>query len=255
MSEKSVVLVSGGMDSYLALMLAKRQGEVVEGVFVNYGQPCISRERTVVQAWNRFFKISIKEVILPLKSFSGSRGFDKTTSDSWMDYVVPMRNLWLIMAGATRANELGASVIHTGIRHSALGTQTFPDTFLDFIQSAEVTINKAIGSGNFSITTLGGLKRWEIFKAAYDLDMENRPDGFWKPTPKECKRTFYLSGMINHTRSGYDMSPPYDKLYEWGHGPSKEEDWDVQIKARAEAWWKFCQEVDFDPKGHSLYAQ
>ena len=64
--DRLVVLLSGGMDSTLAFLIAKARGENVLGLFVDLGQPYANKERKAIESLKKAYADCI-ETTKPLE--------------------------------------------------------------------------------------------------------------------------------------------------------------------------------------------
>jgi len=62
-SRESIVLLSGGIDSAACAHLVQLRGRTIRALFVDYGQPSASSERTAANKISKFLSIPIDEVI------------------------------------------------------------------------------------------------------------------------------------------------------------------------------------------------
>jgi 7-cyano-7-deazaguanine synthase len=169
----AVVLLSGGMDSTVALALTTAQGPVRAALSVDYGQ----RHVTEIEAARRVAAYyGVPHLILDLTSWgrllSGSALTDPTVEVPEGHYaapnmavtVVPNRNATMLMAAAGVAESLGASRVITAV-HSG-DHAVYPDCRPEFITAAaaaaeagtgnKVTIEAPfIGISKTDIATLG----------------------------------------------------------------------------------------------------
>ncbi len=152
--KKAVVLLSGGLDSSVALYLAKSEGfEEVHAVSFNYGQ----RHETELTHAKEIAKIAgvaaHKIVTLNLGDFGGSSLTDKsmevedgdvTRTDIPVTYV-PARNMVFLSIAASYAESIGAQDIYIGV--SQVDYSGYVDCRQEFIDAMEVAINKGTVMG------------------------------------------------------------------------------------------------------------
>jgi 7-cyano-7-deazaguanine synthase len=153
MPQRAVVLLSGGLDSTTAAALASRQGWMLHGLTVRYGQThvCeIDAARRVAQALG--FERHI-ELDVDLKAFGGSalvgdapvpKGRDLAGSDIPSTYV-PARNTVLLALALAWAETLEAERIVIGV--NALDYSGYPDCRPEFISAFEYLATLATKAG------------------------------------------------------------------------------------------------------------
>jgi len=59
---KVTILTSGGIDSTVCIAFYINQGFIVEGLFIDYGQPALLRERKAIKKIAKHYKITVHEV-------------------------------------------------------------------------------------------------------------------------------------------------------------------------------------------------
>lgn len=141
---KSIVLLSGGLDSTVALYWAKSKGEVLAAVGVNY---CQRHWVELPQA----AKIA-REAGVPFESEQlGARGVGLNAALTRADAsistaaqaIVPCRNLAFLTLAAAWVEKLGADSIVVGF--SAADAADFPDCRAPFARAAATAISLSLG--------------------------------------------------------------------------------------------------------------
>lgn len=235
---KSVVLLSGGMDSAYSLLEARELSEVQECIFFNYGQRNVAIERRLSSAMASGYDFPFKEIHLPLRQLATSgvtedlEGTQHPQNSSLLKYFVPGRNDLFLTYGAIRAYTLGATAIFSGI--CSTSPNAYPDCTEMFTLAKQNTLRLALGYPSLALYSPAmHLERWQVFQ-----------------------QTFLLAGAqgLNllrwHTTTGYGISEALDwvkafkidraKQWDWGYGPDVDpEDLDPALWARREAWFKF----------------
>jgi len=151
--KKAVVLLSGGLDSSVAIHLAKSEGYEVYALSFNYGQ---KHSKEVECAKAIALKIEVVEhniVTLQLNLWGGSsltdskmevENGDVSRTDIPPTYV-PARNMVFLSVAASYAEAIGAQDIFIGV--SEVDYSGYVDCREEFIRSMEQTINKGTVMG------------------------------------------------------------------------------------------------------------
>ena len=149
MSERAVVLVSGGMDSAVTLAIARAQGLVCYALSVDYGQRHVS-ELTAAQRVAAQFGAVHKTVKVELRSIGGSALTDEIAVPEQaaagipVTYV-PARNTIMLAIALGWAEVLGANNIFCGV--NAVDYSGYPDCRPEFIAGFEQLANLATKAG------------------------------------------------------------------------------------------------------------
>jgi 7-cyano-7-deazaguanine synthase len=179
---KSVVLLSGGLDSTTTLAVAKSQGYTLHALTFRYGQ----RHQWEIEAAKRIalhFQVAQHRIFdVNLNSFGGSaltaeikvpkdRGLEEISKDIPITYV-PARNTIFLSLALAWAEVLGSGDIFIGV--NALDYSGYPDCRPEFIQSFEQTANLGTRAGvegnKFKIhTPLINLNKAQIIKKGMEL--------------------------------------------------------------------------------------
>lgn len=150
---RSVVLLSGGLDSYTAAAVARREARELYALSINYGQRHV-RELEAARAVASDLGVRRHlEMDLDLSKFGGSalttdvdvpkdRPFD--SSDIPITYV-PARNTIFLSLALGWAEVLGASEIVIGV--NALDYSGYPDCRPEFIRAFETMASLATRAG------------------------------------------------------------------------------------------------------------
>lgn len=154
--DRAVVLLSGGLDSYLSCALALKKHEIILGLTFDYGQKSAAKEmaaaRKMTQHWH--FRHQVVELpwlknlgesaltssttLLPKFHDPAKLKEKKATEKSAEAVWVPNRNGAFINIAASFAESLGASWIITGFNREE--ATTFPDNTSDYVHR----INRAL---------------------------------------------------------------------------------------------------------------
>ncbi len=146
--KKAVVLLSGGLDSAIALYLAKNKGFEVHAMSFDYGQRH-NKELNNAKALARKLNIKAHKIVkLNLGDFGGSSLTDTNMeiedgninrNDIPITYV-PARNMVFLSIAASYAETIEAQDIFIGV--SEVDYSGYVDCRADFIQAMENAINK-----------------------------------------------------------------------------------------------------------------
>ena len=149
---KSIILLSGGLDSLTCLGIAKSNSEECFAISFDYGQ----KHNSELQASKNIAKeFNIIHKIINLKDLGSLGGSSLTQSNiSVPDFIenknnlddsqipntyVPCRNLIFLSFACAYAEVFGAQKIYIGV--NAIDYSGYPDCRADFINSMQQTIN------------------------------------------------------------------------------------------------------------------
>lgn len=153
---KAVVLLSGGLDSAVALHLAKSQGFDVVALSFNYGQRH-NRELESAKAVAKHAGVVAHQVVsLMLSNWGGSSLTDSTMEVENGDVdrtdipatYVPARNMVFLSVAASLAEAVGAQDIFIGV--SQVDYSGYVDCRQEFIDAMQFAINKGTVMGAVS---------------------------------------------------------------------------------------------------------
>lgn len=150
---KAIVLLSGGLDSAVALYLAKSKGYEVHALSFNYGQRH-DRELNAAKALAEKAGVAAHQVVtLKLDQWGGSsltdnnlevEDGDVNRQDIPVTYV-PARNMVFLSVAASYAEAIGAQAIFIGV--SEVDYSGYVDCRQEFIDAMEAAINKGTVMG------------------------------------------------------------------------------------------------------------
>lgn len=150
---KAVVLLSGGLDSSVALYVAKHDGHEVHAISFDYGQRH-NKELECARAIANRARVASHHVInLKLDLWGGSSLTDKSMSiengdvertDIPVTYV-PARNMVFLSVAASLAEAIGARHIYIGV--SEVDYSGYVDCRKEFIDAMQNAINKGTVMG------------------------------------------------------------------------------------------------------------
>jgi 7-cyano-7-deazaguanine synthase len=151
--KKAIVLLSGGLDSSVAIYLAKSEGFEVYALSFNYGQKHNKELECAKAIVEKVGAAGHNIVTLQLNLWGGSsltdskievEDGDVTRTDIPQTYV-PARNMVFLSVAASYAEAIGAQDIFIGV--SEVDYSGYVDCREEFIRSMEQTINKGTVMG------------------------------------------------------------------------------------------------------------
>ena len=132
--QKSIILLSGGLDSLVCLGVFKEKYNIEFALFFDYGQASYKKELEAVKKICKHYNIKLKKISLPwLKNLSKTSALTQKLKEIVEDdnVWIPNRNgLFLNIAGSY-AEELNYSYIIIGA--NAEEAREFPDNSKEFI--------------------------------------------------------------------------------------------------------------------------
>jgi 7-cyano-7-deazaguanine synthase len=172
-----VSLLSGGLDSLVALASATRDASPVLALTFDYGQPAAVREteaarRVAVhyQCPHRTIELNWYRDLLPA-AFSGGDGAvpepAELGAESAAAVWVPGRNLVLVAVAAAWAEKLGAARVVTGF--NAEEAATFPDNSAEFVDAANRALEFSSGRKVEIAAPLSGMDKRAILALGREL--------------------------------------------------------------------------------------
>ncbi len=177
---KSIVLVSGGMDSCVTSTIAKLNSENIAFLHSNYGQRTEERELKSFNAIADFYNVKERLILnfTHLSKIGGSCLTDKNIAVPKADLenndipnsYVPFRNANLLSATVSWAEVIGANAIYIGaVEEDSSG---YPDCRRSFYDAFEKTIEEGT-KPNTSIkiiTPLINMSKKEIVLKGFELN-------------------------------------------------------------------------------------
>jgi 7-cyano-7-deazaguanine synthase len=144
MKKKSIILLSGGLDSTVSATIAKKRTKPIFALTFDYGQRSAKMEILASRKICRALKIKHKVVKLPFfKEFKKlvmlkSKKLDTKKFNRLKDIWIPNRNGLFINIAACYAEYFGADLIITGFNREE--ARQFPDNTPQFVSA----INKSL---------------------------------------------------------------------------------------------------------------
>jgi 7-cyano-7-deazaguanine synthase len=144
---KSIVLLSGGMDSATALSIAKSKRLSCYALTINYGQKHSTEIEKAKLIANHFQVIEHKIIEIDLTVFGGSALTDKSIdipeneSQGIPVTYVPARNTIFFSLSLAWAEVIGANSIYSGV--NAIDYSGYPDCRPEYIEAMQGLVNLA----------------------------------------------------------------------------------------------------------------
>ena len=184
MSNKAVILLSGGLDSTTCLAIAKHQGFNLNALTFNYGQRHDFELKSAQKIVDHFQIKNHSVINIDLAQFGGSALTDeidvpKDRSESEMTDIpityVPARNTVFLSLALAWAETINAFNIFIGV--NVLDYSGYPDCRPEYIAAFEKTANLATKAGvsgeRFKIhTPLINMKKSEIILNGLKLGLD-----------------------------------------------------------------------------------
>lgn len=164
----AVVLLSGGVDSAVALYASVDDGFRVLPLFVNYGQKNINKEleacSALVEDLDRGRCAALKVVSICFGSMLDAAAGDKRTDAG---AYIPARNLILASIGVSYAEKVGAKEVVLGLHAGS----RYPDCQFEFLSSMDRTAKQATYLGlKLDVTApLMHLTKQELVERGQDI--------------------------------------------------------------------------------------
>lgn len=180
---KTVVLLSGGLDSVVNLACARREGEVVRAITFDYGQAAFENEVKAASAVAERCGVAHQVVALPWyaelvsnpvmgagdvscreggvpggapSAGAVSEETRKLLKEAW----IPNRNCVFLSVGAAYAEALGVCGVVMGLNREEAAV--FPDNSLDFLESMGRVLAVSTLSGVRALCYTIGMTKREI---------------------------------------------------------------------------------------------
>lgn len=136
MKNKALILLSGGLDSYIALDIAQKQYNIILALNFNYGQKAFSEENKASLRIANIYNINLKTIDLPYLSNLCNNALtiqDNTNLNDFKQVWIPNRNGLFLNIAASYCDKYQIDKIIIGLNKEE--AQNFPDNSLNFINS------------------------------------------------------------------------------------------------------------------------
>lgn len=170
-NKKVVVLHSGGLDSSVCLLLARKKGLDAISLGIDFGQ----RSRIeMVYADRLCEKFQIPRRIIKVRWHKPKRTIPKNRKieeirKSKSSAFLPGRNVVFLALAAAESASIGAKEIWIGV--NSIDYSGYPDCRGDFIEAFQLMLEKAVPNGPKVIAPLQDLSKPEIAKLAIHLGL------------------------------------------------------------------------------------
>jgi 7-cyano-7-deazaguanine synthase len=157
-SQGAVILLSGGLDSTVALAMSQELFRIDTALFIDYGQLGAGREQVAASAVASHYQIPLRVIPIPwlgemsASSLTGAReipdfpegapaeGIEALSRSVWVEN----RNGIIVNIAAALASVLGCEVVITGF--NAEEARTFPDNSLEFVEAVNRSLRISAGT-------------------------------------------------------------------------------------------------------------
>jgi 7-cyano-7-deazaguanine synthase len=160
-----ITLVSGGIDSSLMALLAKKEDIIQHPLFIDYGQ--LGREKELSACRDIHAAHGLPEpVVITLSGFGEiiSSGLTNRKKDIFADAFLPGRNLLFLLAGAAYAYQVNANAVAIGLLNEE--THIFPDQTAQFLIQAEAMLSHCMGRNIQVIAPLMKFYKSDVLRLA-----------------------------------------------------------------------------------------
>ncbi len=180
MKRKSIILLSGGLDSTVSATVAKRRTQPLFALTFDYRQRAAKREIAASRKICRALRIKHKVVQLPffkeykkLAILTGDEKFSLRSFSKLQDVWVPNRNGLFINVAACYAEYYGATLIITGFNREE--AREFPDNSARFVQAINRSLSYSTLSRIKVKSYVADLSKKEIYRLGlkYDAPLEH----------------------------------------------------------------------------------
>ena len=166
----AVAMVSGGLDSLVALALAQRDLDIRLVLYFDYGHRARESERASAMAAANFYGLEFREVDLRWLGGLSPRGMraggDASALASVDDVWIPNRNGIFVSVAAAFAESYGCDVVVCGFNREEAAE--FPDNSAEFVQRATAALQLSTRNGVALRSDTLGMDKREILRAGAD---------------------------------------------------------------------------------------
>lgn len=183
--KKAVLMLSGGLDSTVAAMMAAEEYELAVALTFDYGQRARRRELAAAYSIAGGLQVHHRTVFLPFFQALGGGALlepaatiptlssadlddEAVTRESAAAVWIPNRNGIFVAIGAAWAERLGADVLVVGFNSEE--ARTFPDNSVEFVERQNEALAYSTANGVRVIAPTGDMTKREIVALARDRD-------------------------------------------------------------------------------------
>lgn len=178
MTKTGVVLLSGGLDSFVSIEASKEICDIKLALTFDYGQRALDDEILASGEIARFYKIEHRIIKLPflseitknaLTDDKKNLDFNKLDNNSAKAVWVPNRNGLFLNIAASYADSYGFDYIIIGANKEE--AQTFPDNGEEFLSRAAALFEYSTLKKPQVLAPLKGMEKFEIINFAVKNDV------------------------------------------------------------------------------------
>jgi len=163
-------MVSGGLDSLVALALAQREVDIRLVLYFDYGHRARESERASAMAAANYYGFEFREVDLRWLGGLSPRGMrageDETTLETLDEVWIPNRNGLFINVAAAFAESYGCDVVVCGFNREEAAE--FPDNSADFAERATAALELSTRNRVALRSDTLGMDKREMLRAGAD---------------------------------------------------------------------------------------
>ncbi len=166
---KAVVLLSGGLDSTVSMLMGREKADIVLALTIDYGQKAARKEILAAREICKQEGILHQIVDLPFMSGFKSGLIEKSglpVSQAW----VPNRNGLFLNLAACWAENIAADLIICGFNREE--GADFPDNTQEYVEAVNKALYYSTKNHVRVVSLVQGMDKVEIFKKAIELGLK-----------------------------------------------------------------------------------
>lgn len=181
---RAIALLSGGLDSVVSMLLARKQADIVMALTIDYGQKARRNEIMASAAFCRTYGISHRVVELPFMRDMKSGLIEASGMEDSSPWV-PNRNGLLINVAACYAENIDADWVVCGFNREE-GVD-FPDNTREFVDAVNLGLAYSTLNQVRLISFVQNMDKAEIVTAARSLEIDlGQIWSCYRPGEKPC---------------------------------------------------------------------
>jgi 7-cyano-7-deazaguanine synthase len=223
----AVVLLSGGLDSAVALALAVKsyKGDDIIGVNVLYGQKHEKEQQAARQLaeWygTRLMEVNLPHIFEGVGSALIDDGVTTDAEEGWTEgpvsAVVPFRNANLLSVATTIAIVAGADSVWFGAHAEDAAAGAFPDCSSGFIGAMAAAIQIGSNDEVVLVTPFMNWFKWSIVMEGIKLNVPfDLTWSCYKGGEKACGKCAACKGRLAAFAKCLEVDPTEYEPSEWG---------------------------------------